>query len=138
MLRCHRCRAERLHRRDQRGAAVADFVLVSLVLVPLVLGVLQVALVLYVRNTLTAAAAEGARYAATLDRGPAEGVARTREQIRGAMADRFASSATSTERVVDGVNVVEVRVHAEVPPLGIWGPSIALDVAGHAVEEPQP
>ena len=110
----------------------------SLVLVPLVLGLMQVALVLYVRNTLTAAASEGARYAATLDRGPAAGVARTREQIRGAIADRFASSTTAEERLVDGVPVVEVRVHAEVPPLGIWGPAIALDVAGHAVEEPQP
>ena len=112
--------------------------LVSLVLVPLVLGVLQVGLVLYVRNTLTAAAAEGARYAATLDRGPSAGVARAQEQIRGALADRFASAASADERLVAGVRVVEVRVHAEVPPLGIWGPSIALDVAGHAVEEPQP
>ena len=34
------------------------------------------------RNTLHRGAAEGARYAATLDRGPAAGAARTREQIR--------------------------------------------------------
>ena len=112
--------------------------LVSLVLVPLVLGVMQVALVLYVRNTLTAAAAEGARYAATLDRDPADGVARTRQQIRGALADRFAGSTTASERLVDGVPVVEVRVHAEVSPLGLWGPAISLQVAGHAIEEPQP
>ncbi|HET8602888.1 MAG TPA: TadE/TadG family type IV pilus assembly protein [Marmoricola sp.] len=117
---------------------MADFVLVSLVLVPLVLGVMQVALVMYVRTTLTAAAAEGARYAATLDRGPAAGVARTRAQIRGALADRFASGAAAGVRTVAGVPVVEVRVHAEVPPLGLWGPAIALDVAGHAVEEPRP
>lgn len=112
--------------------------LVSLVLVPLVLGVMQVALVMYVRSTLTAAAAEGARYAATLDRGPAAGVARTRAQIRGVLADRFASSTTVREQVVGGVGVVEVRVHAEVPPLGLWGPAVGLDVTGHAVEEPQP
>ncbi len=117
---------------------MVDFVLVSLVLVPLVLGVMQVALVMYVHNTLTAAAAEGARYAATVDRGPAAGVARTREQIRGAVADRFASATTAEERFVDGVPVVEVRVHAEIPPLGIWGPAITLDVTGHAVEEPLP
>ena len=41
---------------------------------------------LFVRNTLTAAASEGARYAATLDRGPADGAARTRSQISGALA----------------------------------------------------
>ena len=64
-------------RRDQRGSAVVDFVLVLVVLVPIFLGILQVALVLLVRNTLASAASEGARYAATLDRGPADGAART-------------------------------------------------------------
>ena len=72
--------------------------LVLVVLLPLFLGILQVALVLHVRNTLTAAASEGARYAATLDRGPADGAARTRRQIRGALAGRFADGVTSRRR----------------------------------------
>ena len=38
--------------RRERGAAVVDFVLVLVVLTPLVLGILQVALVMQVRNTL--------------------------------------------------------------------------------------
>ena len=76
--------------RGERGAAVVDFVLVLVVLVPVFLGILQVALVLLVRNTLAAAASEGARYAATLDRGPADGAARTRAQIDGALAAKFA------------------------------------------------
>ena len=61
---------------------------------PVFLGVLQVALVLFVRNTLAAAASEGARYAATLDRGPADGAARTRSQISGALAGRYAQGVT--------------------------------------------
>ena len=77
-------------RSDERGAAVVDFVLVLVVLVPLFLGILQVALVLHVRNTLTAAASEGARYAAAADRPLEAGAARTREQIAGALAARFA------------------------------------------------
>jgi hypothetical protein len=28
-----------------------------------------------------------------------------------------------------------VRVHAEVPALGLFGPAVSLDVEGHAVEE---
>src|SRR3954449_1701211 len=119
--------------RAEHGAAVVDFVLVSLVLVPLVLGLVQVALVLHVRNTLTAAATEGARYAATVDRVPQDGVARTRQQISEAVADRFADEVTATDTVVDGVATVEVRVHATVPPLGLWGPGVDLEVAGHAV-----
>jgi Flp pilus assembly protein TadG len=122
----------------ERGAAVVDFVLVSLVLVPLVLGLVQVALVLHVRNTLTAAATEGARYAATVDREPRDGVARTREQIAGALADRFARRISAAAVTLDGVPLEEVRVEATVPPLGLWGPGVSLDVVGHGVRETVP
>ena len=125
-------------RRDERGAAVVDFVLVLVVLVPLVLGILQVALVLHVRNTLASAASEGARYAATLDRGPADGVARTRSQIDGAVSGRFADDVSARPATVDGAPGVEVVVHATVPALGLGGPGIELTVTGHAVEEQRP
>lgn len=118
------------------GAAVVDFVLVSLVLVPLVLGLLQVGLVLHVRNTLVAAATEGARYGATVDRSPADGAARTRTQVDDAVAARFARDVSASRITVDGVPAVVVRVRADVPPLGLWGPPVRLDVAGHAVQEP--
>jgi Flp pilus assembly protein TadG len=122
-------------RRDQRGAAVVDFVLVLVILVPVFLGVLQVALVLFVRNTLAAAASEGARYAATLDRDPADGAARTRSQIEGALAGRYARDVTAREVTIDGAPAVEVTVHVVVPALGIGGPAVSLDVSGHAIEE---
>ena len=124
--------------RDEDGAAVVDFVLVSLVLVPLVLGLIQVGLVLHVRNTLTAAATEGARYGATIDRTPADGAARTREQIREAVADRYAAHVAGSGRSVNGVPTVVVRVDAGVPALGLWGPAVALHVEGHGVEEVAP
>jgi len=127
-MRCRRSRAE-------RGAAVVDFVLIALVLVPLLLGIVQLALVLHVRNTLAAAAAEGARYAATIDRGPADGVARTRSQIASGIAGRFAEEVTARWEVVDGLRTVAVRVHADVPALGLLGPGIAFEVTGHAVAE---
>jgi Flp pilus assembly protein TadG len=119
----------------QRGAAVVDFVLVLVLLVPVFLGVLQVALVLFVRNTLTAAAAEGARYAATLDREPTDGAARTRAQIEGALAGRYAQNVTAREVTIDGAPAVEVTVHVVVPALGLGGPAVSMDVSGHAVEE---
>ena len=124
-----------LPRRDERGVAVVDFVLVLVVLVPLFLGILQVGLVLHVRNTLTAAASEGARYAATADRGPSDGVTRTRQQIRDAVAADFASRVSAHEVSVRGVPGVRLDVIAEVPPLGLWGPAVRVDVSGHAVEE---
>jgi Flp pilus assembly protein TadG len=121
-----------VRRRGERGAAVVDIVLVMVVLAPVVLGILQVALVLFVRNTLASAAAEGARLAATRDRGPADGAALTRSQIAGAVSGRFAQD-VAARQTADGV---EVTVHAHVPALGIGGPGIDLTVTGHAVEEP--
>ena len=123
------------HRRDERGAAVVDFVLVLVVLIPLVLGILQLAIVLHVRNTLTAAASDGARLAATADRGPSDGVAYTRRQIDGSLAGSFARDVSAGQSRSGGTEVVEVTVRAEVPALGLWGPAVELVVHGHAVEE---
>lgn len=118
--------------RTERGAAVVDVVLVMVVLVPVVLGIMQVALVLFVRNTLASAASEGARLAATRDRGPADGAALAQAQIDDAVSGRFAQDVTATQQG----QTVEVTVRARVPALGIGGPAIELTVTGHAVEEP--
>ena len=91
---------------------------------------------LFVRNTLASAASEGARLAATADRGPADGAALTREQIDGAVSGRFAQDVSARQTDVDGAPGVEVTVHASVPALGLGGPAIELEVTGHAVEEP--
>jgi Flp pilus assembly protein TadG len=127
-----------LRRRDDRGSAVVDFVLVLVVVVPLFLGIAQLALVLHVRNTLASAASEGARYAATYDRGPEDGAVRTRAAIAGALSARFATGVHASTTSVDGFPGVVVRVQAEVPALGLWGPAVALSVDGHAVEEALP
>lgn len=121
--------------RREAGAAVVDFVLVLVVLIPLVLGIIQVGLVLLVRNTLAAAASEGARLAATADRGPADGVALTREQLEGAVSGRFAQNVAVRRAMVGGAPGVEIVVRAEVPALGLFGPTVQLEVSGSAVEE---
>ena len=108
------------------------------VLVPLVLGIAQVGLVLHVRNTLTAAASDGARAAAPLGATPADGVERARDLIRGGLADRYAHDVNATITSRGGVSVTEVVVHARVPALGILGPSIDLTATGHAVQEQAP
>jgi len=122
-------------RRTSRGAAVVDFVLVLGLLVPLVLGILQLALVLFVRNTLASAASEGARYAATADRGPADGVAKTRDQLNGVLSARYAQGIRARPASIDGAPAIEIAIHAEIPALGLGGPAITLEVTGHAVEE---
>jgi Flp pilus assembly protein TadG len=128
----------RLRRRQERGSAVVDFVLVLVVVVPLFLGIVQVALVLHVRNTLASAASEGARYAATYDRGPADGAAHARATVAEVLSPRMAAGVSAAHTTVDGYPGVVVRVRAQVPALGAWGPAVALDVEGHAVEEALP
>lgn len=122
-------------RRAATGVAVVDFVLVLTILAPLFLGILQLGLVLMVRNTLASAAAEGARYAAALDHDLADGEARTRAQISGALAGRFAREVDAATVTVDGQPTVRVTVRATVPALGLGGPGVRVSVQGHAVEE---
>lgn len=125
-------------RAREQGAAVVDFVLVMVLLVPIVLGIAQVALVLHVRNTLASAASEGARASAPLGSSPGDGAARTRQMIRQALDDRYADDVTSSWTTIDGLPAAEVRVRARVPALGLFGPSVGVTVRGHAVRQVEP
>lgn len=122
-------------RRHERGAAVVDFVLIMVLLIPIVLGVLQVGLVMHVRNTLAAAASEGARTAAAIDADPADGADRARRLIRAAIADRYADHVDAGYSLVGGQPGTVVRISASVPALGLFGPSVSITVEGHAIRE---
>ena len=63
---------------DDSGAAVVDFVMMSVLLLMLLFGVLQVAVYFYARNVAAASAADAARYAAAEGIDPADGGARAR------------------------------------------------------------
>src|SRR5579872_3543169 len=92
--------------RRESGAAVADFVLVGSLLAVLFVGVLQVGLSLYVRNTLISCSAEGARLGARADASPADGIARTRALIDASLPRQFGSDVTAQVVNVDGVWVM--------------------------------
>ncbi|MGH8971145.1 MAG: TadE/TadG family type IV pilus assembly protein, partial [Actinomycetes bacterium] len=122
-------------RDDDRGSAIVEFTLVGVLLTVLFLALLQLGLALHVRNTLTASAAEGARYAANADRAPAEGAAVTRRLIRDSLADSFADDVTGGFESVGGVPTVYVRVESMLPLVGLLGPPRGIVVRGHALEE---
>lgn len=121
--------------RTERGSAVVDFVLVTVIVVPLFLGLLQLGLFLYVRNTVTAAASEGAFYASVLNREPADGEQRTRDLIAGVVRDELIDSVEGQSVEIDGQPAVRIVVEAHMPPLGLWGPGVGFTVEGHAIEE---
>lgn len=106
--------------RADRGSAAVEFTLVSALLVVLVTGVLQLALALHVRNTMTSCAAEGARVAAAGDRSLADGEARTVKMLHDALGD-YEVNVRGFETLVDGAPVVAITARAPVPVLGLWG-----------------
>jgi Flp pilus assembly protein TadG len=126
------------HKRSERGSAIADFALVSVVLVPLFFGVLQIALIWHVKTTLTSAASEGARYGASYNRTAAEGARRTSRVIDDVFGTGFSDQVSARDTAVDGAPAVEVDVRARVPVLAFWGPTVTVDVSGHAIKEVLP
>lgn len=123
--------------RSERGAAVVDVVLVTVILVPLALGIMQLALVLYVRNTTADAASEAARYAALVGHSPGDAVGSVRRQLDGVLADRYARDIVARRTSIGGAPGVEVTIDVTVPALGVGGPGVSFTVAGHAREEPR-
>lgn len=114
------------------GSAVVDFVLVSGLLTLLFLGVLQLTLILHVRNSLIDAASSGARYGALADRAPEDAVSRARDLISGSVGQGFAQDISVTESREGEVRLITVTVRAPFPVLGLLGPDRELEVSGHA------
>ncbi|SOC46728.1 TadE-like protein [Blastococcus aggregatus] len=123
----------------ERGSAVVDFVLVSMLIVALLLAILQVAVYAHVRNVVTASAQEGARFAANADVDSALGAARTLEVVGRATNTRTAAglSCTSGEEAdPSGMTLVVVRCTGAVPSLlSALGDLLPLEVTGRAVKE---
>lgn len=101
----------------------------------LFVGVLQLTIVLHVRNTLIDSASEGARYAALLGHQPGDGAARTRLLIGQSLSDGYAQDVSARTTRIDGLDMIEVEVVAPLPLLGLLGPAGSLTVHGHALVE---
>ena len=125
-------------RRDDEGAAVVDFVLVSVLVLTLFLLVFQVAVTLHVRNVLVASAAEGARYGANADRTADEGAERAEQVVADALGQAVARSVQCTPVAggeLDGAPVVDIRCTAALPVVYLKAGPVSLTVHGHALEE---
>jgi len=120
-------------RGDERGSAVVDFVLVGTLLTFLFLAIMQLTLVLHVRNTLIDAASSGARYGTLADRTPDDARHRTADLIGTALNPGYAQDISTSEAEVRGIRTLEVTVRAPLPVVGLFGvPVSVLEVKGHA------
>ncbi|HEX2902882.1 MAG TPA: TadE family protein [Jatrophihabitans sp.] len=92
---------------------MVEFVLISVLLIMLLFGVLQVAALFYVRSVTSAAAADGARYAANADVPPGQGGGKASELIRRGLgpglADQLPCTGTAERDGPVAVSAVRCR-----------------------------
>ncbi len=97
------------------------------------LALIQLALVLHVRNTVADAASSAARYGALADRTAEDAQARAELLMASALGSGFSQEVSATVSSTNGVPVLTVSVTAPLPLLGLLGPGRVLEVSGHAV-----
>jgi Flp pilus assembly protein TadG len=106
------------------GAAVVEFVMISVLLVLLLFGVLQVGVYFYARNIVAASAADAARYAASAGTPASAGGVRAEQLI----ADGLGTSAGIT---CTGARGIDASSHLPVTIVHCVGTVKALLAPGH-------
>jgi len=117
------------------GAAVVDFVLVGALLTLIFMSLIQLGLVLHVRNTLISCATEGARLGALADRTPGDGAQRAKDLITADLSAAYAQDVQGGTERAAGLDTVVVRVRAPLPVIGLIGIADTIVVSGHSVRE---
>ncbi|WP_291383094.1 TadE/TadG family type IV pilus assembly protein [Demequina sp.] len=115
------------------GSVVVEFLLVSILVITIAMGVIQLTLALHVRNMLSSAASEGARLAAANDRDLNDGAMRT-EFLLSESLGGYDVNVVASDTVIDGAPATRVTVTAPVPVFGLWGVG-TMSVSGRAFEE---
>ena len=132
------------HRRgDDGGAAVVDFVMISVLLVFLLFAVLQVAIYFYARNVAAASAADAARYAAAEGVSPGAGGARAATLVHQGLDEGDAAgircTGTPGRDAASGLAVTTVHCQGRIRllflPLRL---PLTIDVTSSVLRERQP
>jgi Flp pilus assembly protein TadG len=117
----------------ERGAAVVEFVLVSVVAVVLAMSVAQLGLFLWERNALMGSLSEGARVAATEGRSVADGQRVATELLRRSAGGRVAG-AVPIEGIRAG-GVVVLRAEGTLPSFVPGVPGLPVRMTARMHEE---
>jgi Flp pilus assembly protein TadG len=118
----------------ERGAAVVEFVLVSVVALGLALAVAQLGLFLWERNALMGSVSEGARVAATEGRSVADGRQVATELLRRSAGARVASAVPIEG--TEAAGLVTLRAEGTLPSFvpGVPGLPVHLTAQMHDEE----
>lgn len=119
---------------DSQGSAVAEFVMITTLLVLIAMTLIQLALVLHVRNTLIDAASNGAHYGALANRSSADAQDRTQRLIAESLHAGFAGNVGVQTAQIGESQVITVSVDTRVPLIGLLPNGWDLHVQGEAVK----
>lgn len=116
------------------GSAVVEFALVTPLVLLLFAAIVQVGLVGYLRTTLIAAAADGARAGALVGAPSGAATLRTHSALADSLAEGIVTDVSEVRERDSGVATIVVTVHARLPLFGLLGPE-TLTVRGRALQE---
>ena len=111
---------------------MVDFVLVGALLMVIFLAIIQLALVLHVRNTVVDAASSGAWYGSLADRGPEDARAQDTTADRGFPQPGLCPGRCRERRGLPRGEDLKVTVHTPFPVIGLIGPDTTMEISGHA------
>jgi Flp pilus assembly protein TadG len=125
------------------GAAVVEFVMISVLLVVLLLGVVQVAVYFYVRNIVAASAAAGARFAAAAGVDPRDGGTRAQRLLAAGVDSRDAAAmrcaGTAARDRASGLATTQVHCTGRLRLLFLPLPApLSVDVTSSVLTERAP
>jgi hypothetical protein len=123
-----------------RGSAVVEFCLMSVLLVMLLFAVVQVAAVFYVRSVASAAAADGARYAANAgvpaQAGAERATALLGQALGPGMARRLPCAAGLVAEAGSGLVTAEVRCRGTIGSVFLpIGALVTVEVSGQSLKD---
>lgn len=98
------------------------------------LAVLQLILAVHVRTVITSAAIDGARIGALVGSDLSAAEDRTRGVLSANIAGATVSNVQASRTQIDGIPMIAVNVDAELPLLGVFGPT-TMTLTGHAFVE---
>lgn len=128
--------------RGDEGSAIAEFALMTVLLVFLLFAVLQVAALFFVRSVVSSAASDGARLGATVGSSPDDGARRASELISSGLSSSMAlhlpCSGSVTVDGPTGLQMARVRCAGTIRSVFVpIGALVHVDVtAGSLREQP--
>lgn len=121
----------------QSGSAALDFVLVSVPLLLLALGVVSISFSALTLGIIRDTAVEGARFAALADQTSGDGCSRARELLSVVLSPTLLTTVTCSPIQVNAIDYESVQISVAVPNLGLLAGTNLLQAESAAPREDQ-